>query len=291
MNIFKKSNYGYSEDYSSRWEELIIFENYRYLYDIKRDLYAIKRMMSIDFKDLSDDEFYELMSNFYDIYLTKEDIIDIVSKVNGISYDKIQELNSRMVYEEIVTEGHGRSFDWWEETYQCAWLVIVAKGFTIDETYNYSKEEIESMAKNKQIVSLKKYSKDIGFEPDLSYEREELEIIDIPRVTLKNSKSDELQWSYFYNIVFDSLVKDDTEFGNKVYSCAIAKLRKRLNKKKVLNDCLQIISFLDENICMIDKIVTQSKYGIDEDKKEEYLGLSKELSDSHRQISSKIKNR
>ena len=60
-------------------------------------------------------------------------------------------------------------------------------------------------------------------------------------------------------------------------------IRKRLNKKKVLNDCKKIILFVNDNIHLISEVV-QNGYFTDENDKNKYLDLSEELTTSHKNL-------
>lgn len=278
MHIVKKNEYSY-DDYSN-WSEVVWYGSLRCLKDVKRDLDAMRVLIDYDFKDIPDKTFYNLVSNFYSIYLTKGDILNIISRVNGIQYDKFEELNSRMVFKDIVREGHGRDLSWWEETFQVNYIVAVAKDFTIDSNHNYSKEEIEEMAKNKQIVAIDLYSKDIGWDPELSFEKEEPTEVDID--TLGLGLGCEFLNEYDSCFQLDLLENADSEFASKAYKIAISIIRKRLNKKKVLNEFKQILLFLNENMDRMNEGVNYS------DDRNEYLGLSHELVDSHQKLLQKI---
>ena len=285
MYIEKRKEYDYDE-YGSRWKEIVWFDNYQYIKDVKKDLDAIKRMMEVEFKNLSNEEFYDLISNFYKVYITKKEILDIVSKVSGVRYDKFERLNSRMAFKSLVTEGHGRDFSWWEETYEAAWCVATLEGFKLDPEYNYSKEEIRELVKSKKIVSFGRYAHDAGFDPDLPYEAEELEKIDIPEVKLEyDNVEDFIEWNNTFK--FEDLKQGDTDFSKNVQRGAVSLLRRRLNKKRVLKDCSSIIAFLDENIHMIDDVV-ENGYYMDEGKKDEYLGISQEVTTNHKALSKKM---
>lgn len=285
MYIEKRKEYDYDE-YGSRWKEIVWFDNYQYIKDVKKDLDAIKRMMEVEFKNLSNEEFYDLISNFYKVYITKKEILDIVSKVSGVRYDKFERLKSRMAFKSLVTEGHGRDFSWWEETYEASWCVATLEGFKLDPEYNYSKEEIRELVRNKKIVSFGRYAHDVGFDPELPYEKEELEKIEIPEVKLEyDNVEDFVEWNNIFKL--DDLKPGDTDFSKSVQSVAVSLLRRRLNKKRVLKDCSSIIAFLDENIHMIGDVVEKGYY-MDEGQKEEYLGISEEVTSNHKVLSKKM---
>lgn len=278
MHIVKKNEYSYDND--SNWSELVWYGYLSYLEYVKRDLDAIGVLIDYDFKDIPDKTFYNLVSNFYSIYLYNGDILNIISRVKGIQYDRFEALNSRMVFKDIVSEGHGRDFSWWEETFQVNYVVAVAKDFAIDPNHNYSKEDIEEMAKNKQIVAIDSYSKDIGMNPKLSFIKEEPTNVDID--TLRLGLGCDFLSEYDNIFQLDLLENIDSEFASKVYKTAISLIKKRLNKKKVLNECKQILLFLNENMGRMNEAVNHFDGG------NEYLDLSHELVASHQKLLSKI---
>lgn len=278
MHIVKKNEYSYDND--SNWSELVWYGYLSYLEYVKRDLDAIGVLIDYDFKDIPDKTFYNLISNFYSIYLNNGDILNIISRVKGIQYDRFEALNSRMVFKDIVREGHGRDFSWWEETFQVNYIVAVAEDFAIDPNHNYSKEDIEEMAKNKQIVAVDSYSKDIGMNPKLSFIKEEPTNVDID--TLRLGLGCDFLSEYDNIFQLDLLENIDSEFASKVYKTAISLIKKRLNKKKVLNECKQILLFLNENMGRMNEAVNHFDGG------NEYLDLSHELVASHQKLLSKI---
>ena len=283
MNISRKKSYDY-DSYGSIWKEIIWYGNLRYLNDIKIDLDTIKKLMDSDFKDLSDEEFYNLISRFYSIYITKDDILKILSKVNGIEYDKFEKLNSRMTFKDVVSEGHGKDFSYWEETFEIGWIVATAKNLTLNPEYNYSKKEIEQMIRNKQIICLDEQPIAIGMDPKLPYKAETPENVDIPKVNLDNADIDEFLDEYDSYINFNLLRTNDSEFSKEVYKTAFAIIRKRLNKKKVLSDCRQIILFLNNNFHLINKVLQNKSFDNETDKKK-YIDLHEELTASHKSLS------
>ena len=168
--------------------------------------------------------------------MSEKDILDIASKVNGARFDRFEKLNSRMTFESLVSERHGRDFSWWEETYQIGWGVLTKEVVEIDPGYNYSKGEIKNLVKEGKIISLGRYADAVGFDPVLPYEKEEPEKIDIPEIKLdyKDVDVEDLTDYYTISFDFDCLQDGDTEFGKRAKSCAYSMLRRRLYKKKVL---------------------------------------------------------
>ena len=289
MHIRKRNEYDNDFYSGSRWSEIECFSKLEYLEDIKNDLIAIKKLIDSNFKDLPDEEFIKLVSNFYLIYIGKKDILNIISKVNNIEYNKIQKLNSTMTFKDIVSEGHGRDFSWWEETFQVIYIVATSYDLTLKEHY-YSKEEIKQMVKNKQIILFDSVPRTIGINSKLQFKFEEYEKrlgllfdkakeyekIEMLNISLDIDSVDKLLEEFDTNFDFSILIKGTTPFSEEVYKNTVSLIRKRLNKKKVLNDCKEILLFLNENIDSINDVI-KNEYFYDEKDEKKYLDLSKEV--------------
>lgn len=289
MYIEKRNEYDPDFRSGSRWSEIEYFFNLEYLEDVKKDLIAIEKLIDSNFKDLPDEEFFKLVSNFYSIYIGKKDILNVLSKVNGIEYNKFQKLNSTMTFKDIVSEGHGRDFSWWEETFQVIYIVATSNDLTLKQYRHYSKEEIKQMVKKKQIISFGKYSKARGMNPKLPYKAEEFDKIEMLNMSLDIESVDELLEGFDTSFNFNILTKDASTFSEEVYKNAVSLIRKRLNKKKVLNDCKEILLFLKENIDSINDII-KNEYFDDEKKEKKYLDLSKEVKQHQKSLLLSLNN-
>lgn len=285
MKITKKNLYSY-EDSDSRWLEINWFDHFEYLNDVKEDLYSIKRLVETDFKNISDEEFYNIVSRFYSIFLTKNDILNILSKTVGKEFDRFEVLKTRMTYKDTVSEGHGRDFSWWEETFEIDWIVVAAKDFILDKNHNYSKDEIRELIRNKQIIKLSNRKKPIGINPKLSYESEEVESINTHSINI--GKMDYMNFvSYDELISLNSIKYDDSDFGKELYHRTISLLRKNLSKKRILNDFKKILLFLNDNIYTLCELISKKKAD-DENEKNQNLELVESISDLQRKLSRSI---
>lgn len=282
MNIYKRNEYDTDYKSSSRWSEIEFFGNLEYIEDVKNDLDAIKRLIDTDFDNLSDEEFFKLISNFYTVYITKKDILDIMSKINGIEYNKFQKLNSRMTFKDGI-EGHRKDFNWWEETYQVVYLVATASNLVLNPKYNYSKDEIKQMAKNKQIICFSKYPKAKGMNPKLPYSEENVSKINMLSLNINSKSISEFSLDYNGYFDFSLLIKDGSSFNEEVYKSVISTIRKKLTKKKVLKDCKEIILFLNENMNIINDVITNECY-LDKNNEKKYLNLASELKEKQKTL-------
>lgn len=286
MNIIKKNEYNDDFYSDSRWTYFRYCFHLRNLEYIKKDLEAINTLIDVDFKKLTNEEFYCLISNFYSICINKYDFIQIFKKINGVEYDKVQRLNTRMIFKDMVTEGHGRDFSWWDETFQIVWIVATSKDLSLREDYNYSIDEINEMVKNKQIILFNKTANAIGWVKNLNCEPEEITSIDTLEIDFKFGNDDIFRYGLGLGFDFNLLKQGETEFSNNVYNNAFSIMRKRLNKKKVLEDCKQIILFLKDNIHTINDVINDEILGCPND--EYYLNLSNDINNIHKELLLKI---
>lgn len=265
MHLVKKREYSYDQ-FPSKWKEIVWFGNLEEINAILRDLEAIKKVIYINFNELSDKQFYDLISKFYSIYLSNEDILNIISQANNIVYDKFSKLNTKMVYKKIINDDTG----FCKKTFKVSFIVATAKGVDLTSK-DYSRFEIEQMIKNKQIISLGKIGKQIVPKPNISYEQ--LKELNIPEIKL-----DYERYNYIFSEVsyFDMIKEGNTEFSKKAYKIAVSMLRKELNNKKVLNDCKQILLFINQNINELKKVVY--------DENDKYIELVKKVNNENQKL-------
>ena len=281
MKVVKNNNYNPERNSNSQWSNLEYDGKLFVLEEIKNDLQAIVKLNDAKFKDLPDEEFVELVSRFYDITLTKQEFLNILSKANGIHYDKIWQINTTIISKKMQREGNVNAL----VTYQDAYIAAVSDDLNIDQEHNYSKAEINQMAKSRQIVCLCHFKIPKGVNPPLTFK---------PEPTIDNVKM-----AYIYlrafpmtsspNELLDEselplkmiLINNDSVVSQKVSKEAIKILRKRLNRKKVLKYCEQLLFFLNDNFLAIRKMIFSKFFGYDEEEdniaKDKWLALLKEI--------------
>ena len=324
MNLIKKRVYGYYDDCCDRmdeyfdrrdegdwyWEMMLNpGDNFEYLEEVKEDLATIKQLIDSDFKDLSDEHFYHLISRFYYVDLSLNDFLNIISRVNHVQYDKFEELRTRQTYKIQMQEGHGKDLSWWPETYEAGWIVATAKNFRLKSNYNYSNQEIENMIKNKKIVFICEHNNAVGMEPKLPYEEEEYKVKNIPKIECysKNIKkainslilhsyhSYDEYMKYVYPCIgktfnFGYLKEGKTRFSKAVYKEACSMIRIRLNKKQVLKDCKRIILFLNNELNYLIPHIQKSYFDVYADK-DKYLNLLEKLKNNHKTLLLKLEEK
>ena len=160
MEIVKKNNYTFRFD--SRWSEIILFGNNRCLSEIKNDLEIIRNYIANGLK-VNNNEFCKLIHRFYDVKFSRDDLLKILSNINKIEYDRFVYLNTRDIFKDLVSEGQGRDFSFWEDYFQKNIYVACAKDLKIDDYYLYSNSEINEMINRKLIVPFKVIKSNIGY--------------------------------------------------------------------------------------------------------------------------------
>lgn len=289
MYAIRKNEYDDDFYSDSRWIELKHCGRLFYLENIKNDLEAISKLVNTDFKDLTDEDFLKLTSYFYSFYITKDDILNLLSENSNVKFDKIQKLNTRMTFKDTVSEGHGRDFSYWDEIFQVFYIVATSKDLKLNPEYNYSIDEIKQMIEKNQIISFGGYREARGMNPDFPFVTEQVEKISFKNINLNITLDsyediiDELECSFDFN----SLITIDSTFSNEIYNLAISMIRKKLNKKKVLTDCKEIVLFLNDNINVIDTSIKNEHFENESDR-QKYLKLSKEITDNHNKLLLKL---
>lgn len=275
MNIFKKKEYRY-DLYGTKWSDILWYGNLENIKEVKKDLDAIQKLIKNEFKNFTNEEFNELISRFYTVYLTRKDILKILSIINDIEYNKFEKLNSKMIYKNTIMPSENKETK--EEIFQIGWVVATAKDLTLNSNYNYSKKEIEQMIKNKQIISVGKYSQALEMDPMLLYQYENEEKINIPEIDLGYENSNNIFYNFACDYYFDlnKLKEGKTNLNKEIYKIAFSVFRKRLNKQKALIHFKQIILFLNDNIYLINDVIKRDE-NINKSDKTKYLELQKEL--------------
>lgn len=245
MKIIKKNEY---TGYYSKINEILYMGASEKLEELKEDLKAMITLTHSDFNEIEDNEFVRLISRFYYVFFSRQDLLNTLSKVSKTKYNKIEFLKTKIIYEDYVVEGRGKDFDCNANCYQINLVVATQDNFTVDYDYNYSINEINALAKDKNIILLDQISK---INNSISFEPEDYKNLDIPRIEFE--KNPILGWPYLYF----NLEKGDTEYSNSVYNIYISLLRKKLSQKKVLNDLNKIFLAIKENFSLIENEAKQ----------------------------------
>lgn len=188
----------------------------------------LKKVTESDFDKLTDKELYELLSKVYSITLDEKDYLKMLSKYNDENYTFIHRIPTTMTFTSRATEGHGRSFDWWDQLYQVYYLAATSDTFKFDYNKTYSKEEIKKLLSDKSIAILKQEEEAIN--GSQNFVKETFEPLPTLDIDIKN---------YGDNI---------SQFVLNNYRLFGELLRKKFTKKIVLKDMKKIINELNEEM-------------------------------------------
>lgn len=188
----------------------------------------LKEVVESNFDKLTDKELYELLSKVYGISLDEDDYLKMLSKFNNKQYTFIHRIPTTMTFTDRATEGHGRSFDWWDQLYQVYYLAATSNTFKFDDNKTYSKEEIKKLSADKSIALLKREEEAI--DSNIDFIQEDYEPIPTLDIDIKG-----------YGDNISSFVLDN-------YSLFGQLLRKRFTKKTVLKDMKKMIDDLTEEM-------------------------------------------
>lgn len=126
---------------------------------------------------LSDEEFLNILKNVSDISFNKSDILEILSISYNKNFTNYQTIYTSMVSTTIETEGHGHSFDWWEEEVRTIYKVACEEDFQVDPDKSYSIKELQDLLDNKKIVIVKENAIELEEELENNEEYKHFEVI------------------------------------------------------------------------------------------------------------------
>ena len=173
---------------------------------------ACLKMIS-DRKKLTNKEFYDLLLKFafisnwntYDCYK----VLELAYNMNFVG-DTVIKTTMHAIHQK--TEGHGRSFSWWNEEVRINFKVAYTKDFKVDYEHAYSVDELRRLIDEKKILIISERSSDCD---EKNYKKEKYQRFDKPY--------DDYSW------------KNDF-FGEtgKYYPYTLRYIRSKLNKEKFL---------------------------------------------------------
>ena len=304
MYIINKNYYKYFEDnYScdNNWNQMISMGGsyLEGLEDVKKDLISINTLIEMDFDKICAKEFSQLISRFFSVSFTIKDLLNLISRVTNVYYDKIELLNTRETFETYEAYGHGKDRDYKSTKYQVNYVVTTSRNFKLDSKYNYSQEEINDMKSNKQIIILSLYPinvtnkellyKEIPINVGVSRESTNLGYI-ANKFMSYNFNNPGYFDDYYSNLGmdFNYFAENDNEISKKLYREICSMIKMRFNREQVLMLCEEIISFLKFEYDELFNSIERSYLYADYDK-ERYLNLAKEIIEINESLVIKLK--
>lgn len=189
-------------------------------------LQIINNLSSIDIDSLSDIEFFNYLSMLYDFNLTKKDELDLLSQRYAQKFDRIAEISTSMVISDDVGQKNRLT---WEQLFQVKFIVAVAQGKNIDLTKVYSKDEIELMLENNDIIILDKVIEKIDY---CGFDREEAEEFSIENISVV------LASIIRRNICREDIDRDIDAYYNELFEHIedVASICSKLERDELLGD-------------------------------------------------------
>ena len=165
-------------------------------------------------RKISDNDFYRMLNEFanisdwndYDCY----NVLELAYNMKFIG-DAIIKTTMHTIIEK--TEGHGRSFDWWDEEVGINFKVLYTENFKVDYEHVYTTEEIKQLIAEKKIVIVSEEERSLAWEEN-NYKNEDYERFDY---------------------AYDNYSMKDEFFneGGKYYKYTLKYIKKKLNSKKL----------------------------------------------------------
>ena len=202
---------------------------------IKNHLNIINNLLNSDLEKMSNEEYYNLIKNIYNISLEDEDYLKIISKKMNKKCTRFSTINTTMTFTDVATEGRGRSFDYWDQLYQIKYEVAEFKDCKLKFNETLPKDKLRKMIDKKKIILIEMNTIPIDDEPN--FIKEDIEEFPIQKkfrgYEIENSEKEE----------FDIIVN---------------LLKKEITKKKLLKDIKSYINELKDEIKYAISLVSVS---------------------------------
>lgn len=135
-------------------------------YDFEKNKNLINEIKLIEkiineYEKLDDITKYNLIRQFCDLFLKDEDIIELINLKFNKNFNKSVCIPTKMEYDYMVQEGHGRDFSWWTVKKRIMLNCAIDKNFIL-ENKNYSYDEIMNLINEKKIYPIYYNSKEIN---------------------------------------------------------------------------------------------------------------------------------
>lgn len=145
------------EDFASTYAEIIVGlrclrANTASISNAEPESLGYERYDDKTYIEVVEDLFHSESIYCDDNHLNDQDYINIVNYKYPNEYDRCAIVKTSFVSKDLVQEGTGRDFSYWTEFYKYNYKVVVRKNVQLDETREYSFEELYSLVKSKDIL-------------------------------------------------------------------------------------------------------------------------------------------
>lgn len=267
MYIEKKSHYDPLSNLPF-WETVDRYSYYNefdyVISEIENIIKALNLFLSKDYKCITDEEYFNIINQFYDITFFKTDILKILSIIDKVNYNKYQWLKTRVIYTTLDSEGHGRDFSWWHETRQLMLELITPEGLVIDKKHDYSSEEIKEIFNNYKVYLFDYSNKELGIDPELPFDKETSIGINIPMFKLVDYDED------YFRFELDKIKYEDENFNEIIKQTGYKMVRRKLKPTTVFKFAKDIFESIYKHINYYENEILKCSF-IGEKEKEELI--------------------
>ena len=264
MYIEKKSHYDPLSNLPF-WETVDRYSYYNefdYVFsEIENIIKALNLLLSKDYKYLTDEEYYNVINQFYSITFFKNDILKILSTIDKVNYNKYQWLKTRVIFTTLDSEGHGRDFSWWHETRQLMLELITPEDLVIDKKHDYSSEEIKEIFNNYKIYLFDYSNKELGIDPELPFVKEESTGINVPMFKLLDYDEED-----YFGFELEQIKYEDELFNENIKQIGYKLVRRKIKPttvfkfaKDVFENIYNYINYYENEILKSSSINAKEK--------------------------------
>ena len=266
MYIEKKRYYDPSSNLPF-WERVDRYSYYNEFDYVIREIENINKafnlLLSKDYKCITDEEYFNIINQFYDITFFKQDILKILSVIDKVNYDKYQWLKTRVIFTTLDSEGHGRDFSWWHETRQLMLELITPEGLNIDKKRDYSSEEIKEIFNNHKVYLFSCSNKELGIDPKLPFVKEESIGINVPRFKLVDYDEED-----YFGFELGQIKYEDENFNENIKQTGYKLVRRKIRPTTVFKFAKDIFENIYDYISYYENEILEGVFIKEKDKEE-----------------------
>jgi len=268
MYIEKKSNYDPLSNLPF-WERVDRYSYYNefdyVISEIENIIKSFNLLLSKDYKCITDEEYFNIVNQFYNISFFKTDILKILSIIDKVNYDKYQWLKTRVIFTTLESEGHGRDFSWWHETRQLMLELITQAGLVIDKKHDYSNEEIQEIFDNYKVYLFDYSTKELGIDPELPFDKETSIGIKVPMFKLVDYDEED-----YSDLELGQIKYEDENINEKIKQTGYKLVRRKIRPTTVFKFAKDIFVNIYDYISYYENEILKCSF-IGEKEKEELI--------------------
>lgn len=268
MYIEKKSHYDPLSNLPF-WETADRYSYYNgfdyVISEIDNIIKALNLLLSKDYKSITDEEYFNIINQFYDITFFKTDILKILSIIDKVNYDEYQWLKTRVIFTTLESEGHGRDFGWWNETRQLMLELITPEGLVIDKKHDYSSEEIKEIFNTYKVYLFSYSNKELGIDPVLAFDKEKSIGFKVPMFKLVDYAKNDYSGFELCQIKYE-----DENFNENIKQTGYKLVRRKIRPTTVFKFAKDVFESIYNHIYFYEDEILKCSF-ISEKEKEELI--------------------